>query len=147
MSQQQVTTGSCQMENNDRMHDITSQEIGVVLCYATDCLPHYCLAGCTLSWVHSVCNNLSLVVVSSQMIVLPVCLLQCRHLQNLCYYWQILSHPLNCYLCHAVFALRCCKRHLSTVHWQLCQYNMGLTMVFGKAAADGRVPSRSAAPR
>jgi len=104
ISQQQVTTSSCQMENNDPMHDITSQETGVVLCYATDCLPHYCLAGCTLSWVHFVCNNLFPVVVSSQMIVLPVCLLQCRDLQNLCYYRQIPSHPLNCYLCHAVFA-------------------------------------------
>jgi len=58
MSQQQVTTSSCQMENNDPMHDITSQETGVVLCYATDCLPHYYLTGCTLSWVHSVCNYL-----------------------------------------------------------------------------------------
>jgi len=97
MSQQQVATSSCQMENNDPMHDITSQETGVMLCCATDCLPHYCRAGCTLNWVHSVCNYLFPVVISSQMIVLPVYLLQCRDLQNLCYYRQITSHPLNCY--------------------------------------------------
>jgi len=93
MSQQQVATSSSQMEINDPMHDVTSQETGVVSCHATDCLPHYCLAGCTLNWVHSVCNYLFPIVVISQMIVPPVYLLQCRDLQNLCYYRQNIVTP------------------------------------------------------